>query len=82
VKSLLQADLTKRFGNLKAGSDDILQSKWISGIDLRKLIAKQIPAPYKPLTKDDKDVSNFEDIQDSGEVPPAVPASQDPFKDW
>lgn len=79
---MLQADVTKRFGNLKAGSDDILQSAWMASVDLRKLLAKQIVPPYKVISKDDKDVSNFERVQEDDELPPAVPASQDPFKDW
>ena len=32
--------------------------------------------------KDDKDMSNYENIPDSTELPPAVPASADPFVDW
>jgi len=82
VKSLLQADLSKRFGNLKAGSEDILKSKWLSTLNLEKLLARQLPAPYKPTMKDDKDTSNFEDIQDSGDIPPPVPPAADPFADW
>jgi serine/threonine protein kinase len=82
VKGLLQADLSKRLGNLKDGSDDILKSKWLADLDMTKILDKSIPAPFKPTMKDDKDVSNFDDIQDSGEVPPPVPASNDPFQDW
>eukprot|EP00437_Effrenium_voratum_P002360 CAMPEP_0181434878 /NCGR_PEP_ID=MMETSP1110-20121109/20045_1 /TAXON_ID=174948 /ORGANISM="Symbiodinium sp., Strain CCMP421" /LENGTH=33 /DNA_ID= /DNA_START= /DNA_END= /DNA_ORIENTATION= len=32
--------------------------------------------------KDENDTSNYEDIPDSKEPPPAVAASQDPFLDW
>jgi len=82
VKKLLTADLSKRYGNLKDGSDDILKHKWFSSLDWQKLEKLEIPAPYKPTMKDDTDVSNFEDIPDSTELPPAVTASQDPFVDW
>jgi len=82
VKKLLTADLSKRYGNLKAGPDDIIKSKWFASLAWDKLMAKQIPSPYKPQCKDDKDVSNFEDIPDSKELPPAVPAAADPFSDW
>ena len=44
--------------------------------------AKEITPPYKPQVKDDKDMSNYENIPDSAEQPPAVPASADPFVDW
>ena len=30
VKKLLTADLSKRYGNLKDGADDILKHKWFS----------------------------------------------------
>lgn len=82
VKKLLTADLSKRYGNLKAGPDDIIKSKWFASLAWDKLLARQIPSPYKPQVKDDKDVSNFEDIPDSKELPPAVPAAADPFSDW
>merc|ERR1711907_86714 len=82
VKKLVTADLSKRYGNLKAGSDDILGHSWFKGLDLKKMEAKEITPPYKPQVKDDKDMSNYENIPDSAEQPPAVPASADPFVDW
>jgi len=82
VKKLLTADLSKRYGNLKDGPNDILKHKWFSTLDFQKLEALETPAPYKPAMKDEQDISNFEDIPDSNELPPAVPASQDPFVDW
>merc|ERR1712193_434218 len=82
VKKLLTADLSKRYGNLKDGADDILKHKWFASLDWQKLEAKEITPPYKPQVKDDKDMSNYENIPDSAEQPPAVPASADPFVDW
>merc|ERR1712070_414254 len=82
VKNILQADLSKRYGNLKDGPADIMQSKWISTINLALLEQHQIPAPFQVNVKDENDVSNFENIPDSAELPPAVPASADPFTDW
>merc|ERR1711985_17388 len=82
VKKLLTADLSKRYGNLKAGPDDIIKHKWFSSLSWDKLMAKQIPAPYKPQMKNEQDVSNFEEIPDSAELPPIVPAAADPFSDW
>merc|ERR1712039_114650 len=79
VKKLLTADLSKRYGNLKDGANDILKHKWFSTLDFQDLEALKTPSPYKPAMKDDQDVSNFEDIPDSAELPPAVAASQDPF---
>merc|ERR1712072_1117381 len=72
VKKILVADLGKRYGNLKDGANDILQSKWLSTINLSMLEQYQIPAPFKPPCKDDKDFSNFENVPDSKTSPPAV----------
>ena len=82
MKKLNTADLSKRFGNLKDGANDILQHKWFEPLDFAKLEKYEIPSPYKPSMKDANDISNYEDIPDSAELPPQVPASQDPFVDW
>jgi protein kinase A len=67
---------------LKDGANDILQHKWFEPLVFEKLEKYEIPAPYKPTMKDANDVSNYEDIPDSTDLPPVVPASQDPFVDW
>jgi len=82
VKKLLTADLSKRYGNLKDGSDDILKHKWFSSLDWAKLEKMEIPSPYLPKMTDENDVSNFEDIPDSTELPPPVTGATDPFVDW
>ncbi|KAF4749800.1 hypothetical protein FOZ63_024029, partial [Perkinsus olseni] len=70
------------YGNLKNGADDIKKHKWFATIAWDKLVRKEIPPPYKPEMKDEKDVSNYEDIPESTELPPSVPAAADPFTDW
>jgi len=82
VKKLVTADLSKRYGNLKAGSDDIIKHKWFADIDQDKMLKGEVKSPYQVNVKDENDVSNFENIPDSAELPPAVPASADPFTDW
>jgi len=82
VKHLLTADLSKRYGNLKDGSNDILRSKWMADVDWARLERHELPSPYKPAMKDENDVSNFEDIPDSAGTPPKVSAASDPFTDW
>lgn len=81
-KKLLTADLSKRYGNLKAGAADIVTHKWFSSIPVEALMEKQIDAPFKPPMKDENDTCNFEQIPDSAELPPAVTGSCDPFSDW
>eukprot|EP00747_Dinoflagellata_sp_TGD_P211378 gnl/TRDRNA2_/TRDRNA2_84607_c0_seq3.p1 gnl/TRDRNA2_/TRDRNA2_84607_c0~~gnl/TRDRNA2_/TRDRNA2_84607_c0_seq3.p1 ORF type:complete len:321 (+),score=77.80 gnl/TRDRNA2_/TRDRNA2_84607_c0_seq3:123-1085(+) len=82
VKKLLTADLGKRYGNLKNGSDDIKNCKWFKELSWEQLLAKSITAPYKPQVKSETDTSNFDDYPDSDELPPAVSGSGDPFVDW
>eukprot|EP00413_Alexandrium_margalefii_P047884 CAMPEP_0204584322 /NCGR_PEP_ID=MMETSP0661-20131031/46272_1 /ASSEMBLY_ACC=CAM_ASM_000606 /TAXON_ID=109239 /ORGANISM="Alexandrium margalefi, Strain AMGDE01CS-322" /LENGTH=324 /DNA_ID=CAMNT_0051593759 /DNA_START=33 /DNA_END=1007 /DNA_ORIENTATION=+ len=82
VKKLLTADLGKRYGNLKGGSDDIKQHKWFKDMNWDNLIAKTIPAPFKPVVKSANDTSNFDDYPDSEEMPPPVRPDSDPFEKW
>jgi len=42
LKSLLQVDLTKRFGNLKNGVADIKSHRWFSPIDLIAVYHKTV----------------------------------------
>merc|ERR1719450_2073513 len=60
VKTLVTADLSKRYGNLKAGSDDIIKHKWFADIDQEKMLKGEMKSPYQVNTKDANDVSNFE----------------------
>ena len=82
VKKLLTADLSKRYGNLKAGADDIINHKWFATCDWAKMAKYQVPAPFKPPMKDANDYSNFENVPESNEVPPAVTGANDPFAGW
>jgi len=42
LKNLLQTDLTKRFGNLKNGVNDIKQHKWFMGTDWISLYQRKV----------------------------------------
>ena len=82
IKNLLIADLSKRYGTLKAGADDILKHKWFASLNFDKLLSRSMPAPYKPEMKDERDTSNFDAVDDDDGVPPPVPSAADPFVDW
>lgn len=82
VKKILTADLSKRYGNLKNGPMDIIDCKWFHAIDLKRVQDMTMEAPYKPDMKNADDISNFEDVPDSNEVPPAVKGASDPFVEW
>jgi protein kinase A len=51
VKHLLQADLSKRYGNLKNGVNDIKGHRFFNGINWTKLLSKEIKSPYIPEIK-------------------------------
>ncbi|KAJ3114711.1 camp-dependent protein kinase catalytic subunit [Phlyctochytrium bullatum] len=79
VKHLLTSDLTKRYGNLKGGVQDIKKHKWFAGIEWAKLEALQIPAPYQPPVKGEGDTSNFDSYPEDHE-PYGVPGP-DPYRE-
>lgn len=66
VKKLLQADLTKRYGNLKGGARDIKQHPWFSGVDFDAIIKRAKPGPIVITAKSEDDTSNFDDYSDIG----------------
>jgi len=82
VKKLLVADLSKRWGNLRDGPDQVIGHPWFNGLDVPKLLRCELPAPYKPRMRDEWDLSNFEEeFPDSHEQPKPV-TMNDPFADW
>lgn len=82
VKHLLVADLSKRYGNLRNGVNDIKNHRWFSGLDWLRLVSKSLEMPYKPTVRSPDDTSNFSRYPDSPSLSPAVRAGDDPFLDW
>lgn len=84
VKKLLVADLTKRYGCMKAGAEDIKKHKWFIGFDWEALLAKQLTAPITPTISGKTDTSNFDPYPDSLEEtqPPVFGQNKDPFLDF
>lgn len=60
LKNLLTADLTKRYGNLHQGAQDIFGHMWFAEVDWDRLYRREIPAPYLPTVTADGDASQFE----------------------
>lgn len=54
VKHLLRRDLSKRYGNLKDGANDIKNHRFFQDMDWDKLLARKIKVPYEPNPKDFK----------------------------
>lgn len=59
VSKLLCLDLTKRYGNLKGGVDDIKNHPWYADIDWEKVKALQVTPPYIPKVSCENDTSYF-----------------------
>ena len=81
TRKFLTSDLTKRYGCLRAGVDDIKKSKWFGGFDWRKLLERKLTVPIKPDVASDNDTSNFDHYSDS-ECEATLPIfkNEDPFE--
>ena len=82
IKHLLDADLTKRYGNLKNGVKDITGHRFFKGFEWDKLLKKELTPPYVPTVKSNDDISNFSQYPDSDNPAPQIKKEEDPFLDW
>ncbi|CAF0956398.1 unnamed protein product [Adineta steineri] len=64
LRNLLQVDLTKRYGNLKNGVDDIKTHKWFSTSDWIAIYQRKIEPPFVPKTKGPGDATNFDEYEE------------------
>ncbi|KAK3089895.1 hypothetical protein FSP39_007427 [Pinctada imbricata] len=64
LRYLLQVDLTKRYGNLKNGVNDIKNHKWFSATDWIAIYQRKVDAPFVPSCKGPGDASNFDDYEE------------------
>jgi protein kinase A len=68
LQKLLTSDLSKRYGNLKAGSSDIFNHAWFSEVNWERLERREIDAPYiPPIRPGGGDASQFERYDEEGE---------------
>ena len=58
INKLLCKDKTKRLG--LNGKDEILSHPWFEGVDVEKLLAKEIDCPWKPEINSISDTGNFD----------------------
>lgn len=65
IKKLLTADLTKRYGCLKNGAEDIKKHKWLNSIDYNAMYSRTLAAPLVPRVSGAHDTSNFDPYPDS-----------------
>ena len=81
IKHLLEPDLSKRYGNLKNGVDDIKQHRFFKDLNWNKLLKQEIKAEYIPEIKNDNVLSNFNVYPDSDGKTEALTKDNDPFTD-
>lgn len=65
ARHLLVADLSKRYGNLKNGINDIKHHRYMNTMNFVNLSTKKISPPYRPKVKSAGDTSNFSTYKDS-----------------
>mmetsp|Transcript_11281 Transcript_11281/g.22207 ORF Transcript_11281/g.22207 Transcript_11281/m.22207 type:complete len:318 (-) Transcript_11281:1696-2649(-) len=82
VKHLLVADLSKRYGNLRNGVNDIKGHRFFGGLDWQRLLNKEIPMPYAPNVRNPGDSSNFPRYPDTLTIPDRLRPQDDPFLQW
>ncbi|XP_074028168.1 ribosomal protein S6 kinase alpha-5 isoform X2 [Leptinotarsa decemlineata] len=59
IKQLLVKDPRKRLGGGEEDANELKRHSFFRGLDWDKLARKEIPAPFKPIIKNELDVSNF-----------------------
>eukprot|EP01029_Cantina_marsupialis_P017125 TRINITY_DN3848_c0_g1_i1.p1 TRINITY_DN3848_c0_g1~~TRINITY_DN3848_c0_g1_i1.p1 ORF type:complete len:324 (-),score=85.45 TRINITY_DN3848_c0_g1_i1:645-1616(-) len=83
IRKLLTSDLTKRYGCLRDGAEDIKRHRWFSGLDFKALLQRKLVAPIIPIVSSDNDTSNFDPYPEDHEVTPdPVFSGRDPFADF
>uniref|UniRef100_A0A7N6AUI0 Ribosomal protein S6 kinase n=1 Tax=Anabas testudineus TaxID=64144 RepID=A0A7N6AUI0_ANATE len=61
IQRLLIKDPKKRLGSGPNGAENVKKHPFYQKINWEDLAAKQVPAPFKPVIRDELDVSNFAD---------------------
>ena len=64
IENILQIDLTRRFGNLKNGSEDIKQHPWFNDINWIQIYKQEMKAPTIPKVNGPGDYSQFDYFED------------------
>jgi len=80
ISNLLQVDLSKRFGNLKDGVDDIKRHKWFADIDWEAMSQLKVKPPFVPVVQGSDDTSNFQKYDEDPDLK-ANTTGGDPFAD-
>ena len=84
TQHLLSHDLTKRYGCLVKGAEDIKTHRWFKNMSWEALEARQVPSPFRPEVRGPKDTHNFEQYRESVEEvkEPVFVDGMDPFAEF
>ncbi|CAG9816195.1 unnamed protein product [Phaedon cochleariae] len=80
IKKLLVKDPRRRLGGGEEDARELKRHSFFKNLDWTKLAQKQIPAPFKPIIKNELDVSNFSE-EFTGMPPTDSPAVVPPNYD-
>eukprot|EP01083_Nonionella_stella_P262594 892745_1 len=72
ISQLLQADITKRLGNLQNGVEDVKKHPFFTSIKWDACYNKELPAPFRPEYFGLTDTHNFEHYPESGDEEPGL----------
>ncbi len=78
IRGLLQKDLTKRFGLMFNGINDIKKHAWFRDIDWLQIFLKKVRAPWIP----DIRANNFPDAEDEEPARSSVNLYEKEFHDF
>jgi protein kinase X len=91
IKHLCCHDVTKRYGNLKGGADDVKQHRFFNEINFHQVLSKQIKPVYVPddksrarklkMTTTGTKVANISENTDDKNSP-VIMTQDDPFIAW
>lgn len=84
IKHLLEADLSKRYGNMKSGVNDIKNHRLFKDIEFTKILNMEMKPPYVPKVTSSSDIRNFliEEYVDLDVSAPVVEMEDDLFINW
>jgi serine/threonine protein kinase len=69
LQKLLTADLTKRYGNLRNGSRDIMEHAWFGEVNWERLARREIDPPYTPPLKGPAGDAHLFDVYSEDQEP-------------
>lgn len=64
IENVLQMDLSRRFGNLRNGPEDIKQHPWFNDTNWNQIYNQDIKPPFVPKVAGPGDYSQFDEYDD------------------